>query len=58
MLKQNQAILVLKFSFNDIEFESRLIEGQFPNLKMILNADYHIRANINRQKPFICLRTF
>jgi len=45
----------IRFSFNDIEFESRLIEGQFPNLKTILNADYHIRANINRQSIIFAL---
>lgn len=45
----------VRFTFNDIEFESRLVEGAFPNLKNILNNTYAINIATNRQNLIFAL---
>lgn len=40
----------IRFSFNDIIFISRLIEGQFPNFRQVLPAEYNSKIKIDRIK--------
>lgn len=40
----------IRFSFNDIIFISRLIEGQFPNYKQVIPVDYKSKVKVDRNE--------
>ncbi|MFW6287246.1 MAG: DNA polymerase III subunit beta [bacterium] len=40
----------IRFSFNEIIFISRLIEGQFPNYMQVVPADYKSRVKVDRRE--------
>ena len=45
----------IRFVFNDVEFETRLIEGTYPNIQNILDSDCKTKIRINKQSLIFAL---